>query len=197
MSPGFRFTERRFEKPRQLLPAALGRQGGRWADLGCGDGVFTAVLYQLLGPTSEIHAVDRDARALARLRRSFHASFPEASVQVMQADFRRPLDLPPLDGILMANSLHFIPDRERVEVLLPIVSHLVPGGRLVVVEYNARRGNFAVPHPLDPNGFLALAEQVGLEHGAISARTPSRFMGEMYTGTAEAPHKMEGNLARS
>ena len=38
-----------------------------WADLGCGDGVFTRALASLLVPGSTIHAMDRDPAALRAL----------------------------------------------------------------------------------------------------------------------------------
>jgi hypothetical protein len=54
----------------------------------------------------------------------------------------------------------------------------------MVVEYNTRRGNAAVPYPLDEWGFLALAEEAGLRQAGIVARIPSTFLGEMYAGMA-------------
>lgn len=161
--------------------------GGIWADLGCGDGIFTAALYSLLGPGNEIYAVDKKQRALEALVRNFASSYPGASPHPVRADFSRPLSLPPLDGLLMANSLHFV--RRKKPVLARLVNLLKPGGRLIVVEYNTNRGNFAVPHPLDEREFLALAGEVGLHDPIIMAKIPSSFLGEMYAGMALAePH---------
>jgi ubiquinone/menaquinone biosynthesis C-methylase UbiE len=98
----------------------------------------------------------------------------------MLADFTEPLSLPLLDGLLLANSLHFVIEKQAV--LGALVKLLKPGGRLVVVEYNTNQGNYAVPYPLDEHGFLRLAGAVGLEGAEIVARAPSTFLGEMYTG---------------
>jgi hypothetical protein len=68
--------------------------------------------------------------------------------------------------------------------LRSLVSRLKPAGRLVVVEYNTRRGNGAVPFPLPEEEFLALAATVGLAQAEIRARVPSTFLGEMYTRVA-------------
>lgn len=156
---------------------------GTWADLGCGDGIFTAALYTLLRPGSEIYAVDKRQGALETLIRNFAASYPGASPHPVRADFARPLSLPSLDGLLMANSLHFV--RRKKPVLAQLVNLLKPGGRLIVVEYNTDRGNFAVPHPLDERQFQALAGEVGLHNPEILAKIPSSFLGEMYAGMAQ------------
>src|SRR5271169_2859486 len=91
-----------------LLRPGLGGKaghGGLWADLGAGTGAFTLALAELLGPSTVIHAVDRDARALRSLAGTVEAKFPRVST--IHADFSDEVPLPPLDGILMANSLHF------------------------------------------------------------------------------------------
>ena len=84
--------------------------GGRWADIGCGDGVFTQLLLEWLTPGSTVIAVDRDQGALRRLEREVSKG-EHNTVQTLQADFTHRLPLPgakPLDGILLANSLHFV-----------------------------------------------------------------------------------------
>ena len=82
----------------------------------------------------------------------------------------------------MANSLHFV--RHKEPVLRQLVTLLKPGGRLVLVEYNAGRGNCAVPYPLAEREFLQLVTKVELGDARIVARAPSTFLGEMYTGVA-------------
>ncbi len=170
---------RRIEKARKLIQPGIPGPGGAWADLGCGDGIFTSVLHTLIQPGDDIYAIDKDRRALQALARNFAESYPEASLHPIHADFTHPVTLPPLDGLVMANSLHFVKDKRPI--LAQIIRLLKPGGRLIVVEYNARRGNFAVPYPLDEAGFLALARQVGLREARILVKIPSSFLGEMYS----------------
>ena len=171
---------RRIKKARSLIGPGVEGQDGSWTDLGCGDGIFTAALYTLLDMGSMIYAVDKKQSALDALVRNFVESYPDAAPQPIAADFTRELTLPLLDGLLMANSLHFV--RRKRPVLDQLVTLLKPGGRLIVVEYNTSRGNFAVPHPLDEAGFLALAREAGLRQPRILARIPSTFLGEMYAG---------------
>jgi ubiquinone/menaquinone biosynthesis C-methylase UbiE len=173
---------KRIEKAMILLRSGIPGPGGVWADVGCGDGIFTAALYRLIRPGGEIYGVDRSQHALRVLERDFRQSFPDASLHPVRADFTRPLALPPLDGLVMANSLHFV--RDKSPVLNRLVGLLKPGGRLIVVEYNTTRSNLAVPHPLDRTGFLTLAREAGLRQAQIQAKIPSTFLGEMYAGLA-------------
>ena len=180
MNSWIKQEQRRINKAQILLRPGVEGAGGTWADLGCGDGIFTYVLGQFLRPASEIYAVDKNRRALAALTRNFAELQLPTAVHPVLADFTHPLDLPPLDGLVVANALHFIKAKEPV--LQPLLNLLKPGGRLVVVEYNTSRGNYAVPYPLDETAFLALARRVGLTEPRIVARAPSTFLGEMYAG---------------
>ena len=178
---------RRIQKATALLGPGIPMPGGMWADFGCGDGVFTLALHSLIGPDGEIYAVDRDRHALDALMRHCAESSPDAVIHPLQADFTRPLTLPPLDGLVMANSLHFA--QAKAVVLRQLASLLKPGGRLIVVEYNTSRGSSAVPYPLDERDFLKLAGEAGLRDARVIARIPSSFMGEMYAGLAWAIQK--------
>jgi SAM-dependent methyltransferase len=152
---------------------------GTWADLGSGEGAFTLALADLLHGQGSIYSVDRDARALAAQERAMRRRFPHASVTYRAADFTAPLDLPPLDGILMANSLHFV--RDKVPLLKRLLAHLRPGGRFVLVEYDSDRGNAWVPYPLSFPSWLRLADEVGLVDTRRLATVPSRFLGAIFS----------------
>lgn len=180
MNPWAEREARRIGKARMLLQPAVAHLNGTWADLGCGEGIFTAALHSLLQPEHKIYAVDKNRRSLKALARNFAESYPEAVIQPVHADFARPLSLTALDGLIMANSLHFI--KKKKDVLAQLIRLLKPGGRVIVVEYNTGRGNFAVPYPLDETAFLNLARALGLAGVRIVAKIPSTFLGEMYAG---------------
>lgn len=159
--------------------------GAVWADLGSGRGAFTLALADLLGPGATIHSVDRDRHVLDEQRDVMRARFPGTAVRHIAADFTRPLDLPPLDGIVMANALHFVRDKEAT--LRLIRSYLRPpqgndpGGRMILVEYNADEGNAWVPYPLAYPTWEALSRRCGFRHTRLLATTPSRFLREIYS----------------
>ncbi len=162
-----------------LLRRAVSGPGGRWADLGSGDGAFTLALRDLAGPDAEIFSVDRDRDRLDRQRASFAARFPRSNVHFIRADFTQPLELPPLDGLVMANSLHFF--RDKIALLRQVGAYLKDQGRLVVVEYNVDSGNVWVPHPFSFETFRRLAASAGFAEPPLLATVPSRFLHEIYS----------------
>ncbi len=154
--------------------------GGRqWADLGSGEGAFTLALADLLGPTGTIHSVDRDRRALGVQARALRDRFPGTSVTSVVADFATALELPPLDGIVMANSLHF--ERDKLGVLGLVLGYLRPGGRLLLVEYDSDTGNRWVPYPLSFHTWSSLSAAAGFRDTRRLASHPSRFLGSIYS----------------
>ena len=163
---------------RQGVPAA----GGVWADLGAGSGAFTLALAELAGPGAVIYAVDKDRGALRQLAGAMQARFPDVTLHTLAADFTQPLALPPLAGIVMANSLHFV--RRKEPVLEAVRGYLRPEGRLLLVEYNTDRGNVWVPHPLSYPTWEQLAVRCGFARTELLATRPSSFLGEFYAAAS-------------
>ncbi len=150
-----------------------------------GSGAFTLALADVLGPDGEIWSVDRDAAALREQQAAMLQRFPSARVTYLTRDFTTSLELPPLDGIVMANSLHFV--RDQAGVLARLVPLLVAGGRFVLVEYDADGGNSWVPHPISLRRWRTLAADAGLIDVREIGRRPSRFLGSIYSALALRP----------
>lgn len=164
-------------RPANLSPSAP------FADLGAGSGAFTLALRELLGPSADIYAVDRDRGRLAELERAYRTRFDDSrNLKIISADFARAIDLPALDGVLMANSLHFFRNKEKV--LRHVSSFLKPNGLLLLVEYNVDRGNPWVPHPLSFETFRELAPRAGFSEPRLLAKHPSSFLHEFYSALA-------------
>lgn len=169
----------------RLLRGGIPEPGGTWADLGSGTGAFTLALAEIIGPHGEIFSVDRDRRALERQGHRMLARFPEVKIHYVTADYTRPLSLPPMDGIVMANTLHFLP---RKDAVLQLVSaYLKPGGRLLLVEYNVDRGNQWVPYPFSYRTWEGLSQHNGFQDTQKLASRPSRFLGEIYSAVSRKP----------
>lgn len=165
-----------------LIEDGVTERGGRWADLGSGEGAVTLALADVLGPGSHITAVDRDSGALRRLERD---RFPAVAIETMPEDFTRPVALANLDGIVMANSLHFI--RDKAPVLGSVRKMLRRGGTLIVVEYGSDRGNPWVPHPFTYQRWETMAAQAGFVKTRLLRTIPSRHLGSLYAAASVSP----------
>ena len=163
----------------RLIAEGVAGGGPTWADLGSGTGAFTLALADLLGPTGTIWSVDRNASALREQARALGAQFPGPALRQLVADFTLALDLPPVDGVVMANSLHFV--RDKLPVLRLVRGYLRDGGRLVLVEYDADHGNPWVPFPLSFATWRDLATGAGFVDTRRLHTVPSRFLGSIYS----------------
>jgi hypothetical protein len=139
----------------------------------------------LLGSGAQIVAVDRDARALHENSRRVARAFPATDIGTVVGDFRAALALPPLDGLVAANSLHFVPRQDQAEVMWRLAHDLKPGGLFLVVEYDTDSGNHWVPHPFSARSWPQLAESAGLVDARYLTRVPSRFLGGIYSACAQ------------
>ena len=167
----------------RLLQPGIDSPGGVWADLGSGRGAFTLALADLIGQDGRIFSIDRDRWALEAQARTMQSRFPSIHVEYLQADFRQTLELPPLDGVVMANSLHF--QRGQEKVVSQVRRYLKPGGRLLIVEYNIERGNPAVPYPVPFTTWVKLANRQGFSRTWLLATRPSSFLKEIYSACSE------------
>src|ERR1700740_3340826 len=76
-----------------------------WADLGCGSGLFTQALASLLNNNSTIYAVDKNIGTFKKFSTS-------VSIELLRLDFiTANLSLTNLDGVIMANSLHYVKEK--------------------------------------------------------------------------------------
>lgn len=168
-----------------LLRNGIPEAGGVWADFGSGRGAFTLALAELIGPTGEVYSIDKDRGSLLQQERTMKVQFPQVTAHFMQADFTKPLDVPQLDGLVIANALHFL--RRKDEAIQLLGSYLRPDGRFLVVEYNTDRGNHWVPHPFSYGTWESLARRNGLINTQLLATVPSRFLGQIYSAISFRP----------
>ncbi|HEX7121670.1 MAG TPA: methyltransferase domain-containing protein [Gemmatimonadaceae bacterium] len=171
-----------------LIADAVGDAGVVWADLGAGQGTFTQALANLLGPSGHVYALDRDPDAVAALRRlAARASASGlAPISVVRGDFTNQADLASipesLDGILLANALHFVPDAGAV--LARLVRLIRPGGRVLLVEYDQPVANPWVPYPIPIVALDALARAAKLEPFTVAAIRQSLYQERLYAAFA-------------
>lgn len=132
------------------IPEVTGKQV--WADLGAGRGLFSRALASRLPAGSTTHAVDKDARSLDAIVLPGNGII----LRKIAADFGT-LEFPTekFDGILMANSLHFI--AARGALLERLKGFLRASGRMIVVEYDTNSSNRWIPYPVSYQSLQELA----------------------------------------
>ena len=125
-------------------------------------------------------AVDRDLHALRRIGTPLASWAP---IRTHHADFTQPLKLTNLDGLLLANALHFVAQQERV--LRQLIGYLRPSGRVLFLEYDTEQVSPWNPYPLPLGRLQQLAVAAGLEAPYEVHRRPSIFGGrEFYAAVA-------------
>jgi ubiquinone/menaquinone biosynthesis C-methylase UbiE len=130
-----------------------------WADLGAGEGLFTKALADCLPADSKIIAIDRDAGSL----KTISVNRTDVELQTVEADLNKlPENLPPFDGIVIGNALHYIKDQ------LSFLRNLKTGclkksGVLILIEYDLEKSNPWVPYPINKTKLGSLCKESGFE----------------------------------
>ncbi|GAB3931776.1 class I SAM-dependent methyltransferase [Larkinella terrae] len=146
-----------------------------WADLGCGSGLFTFALAHYLPAGSRIYALDQNNPLKPEIRPNGVEVVPR------QKDFvRDELELPALDGILMANALHYVADKPGF--LRKLQTYLKPNGRFLIVEYDTDKPVPTwVPYPISFASLTRLVTTAGYSTIEKLGERPSRYgTGNMY-----------------
>ena len=134
-------------------------------------------LAQLVAPGSTIYAVDFDQRALEEIPDQYDG----VEIRKTVADIGSPsLRLPAVDGILTANTLHFIQEQQVfLRRLLSVTD------RFLVVEYERSKPNRWGLYPVGFERLRQLFTWAGVERVEKLATRPSLFGGTMYSALAE------------
>lgn len=162
-----------------IRPAfAADRSLQTWADLGCGTGLFTKALAALLGPESKIYAIDNEDQLINR-------EGGTGAIEFIKADFisdTLPFSL--LNGFVMANSFHYVKD--KASFINKIKHHLLPDGKLIIVEYDTTHANSWVPYPISFDRLTTLFADHGFEKiQKIGERNSIYRAGKMYACVIE------------
>jgi ubiquinone/menaquinone biosynthesis C-methylase UbiE len=147
-----------------------------WADLGCGTGTFTLALASMLDSGSTIFAIDSDASALSQIPETYN----QTEIVKIKADFvNTGLPFDRLDGFLMANSLHFVKDKEAfLKKLKPCLN---TDACLLIIEYETNTPNIWVPYPVDFQSLKSLFTKSGYsEISKLNTRTSIYGNRQMY-----------------
>ena len=114
---------------------------------------FALAVASLLAPGSVIHAIDKDERSLSQIPDRYQdVTIRKEVVDLGKSD----LSLPALNGMPIANFLHFIKHQGDFIARLRTLSE-----RLLVAEYDGRPPSPWVPYPLGLSALRALLLERG------------------------------------
>jgi SAM-dependent methyltransferase len=141
-----------------------------WADLGCGDGTFTLALAELLVSGSTIHAIDLDGSAL----RGIPSARRSVRIRTHRGDFtKQPWPFAGLDGILMANSLHYVEDQEAF--IRTCEERMKSPRRFLIVEYDTSHASRWLPYPVSQTRLNDLFKHAGYSSIKVLRSRPSVY----------------------
>lgn len=145
------------------------KHAARWADLGAGSGLFTRALASLLPASSVVYGVDKkDIPDPMRTTNGVELIF-------RRFDFEKDgWDMEELDGILMANSLHYVMD--KVALVKKMRGYLKKDGVFMIVEYDQNEVISSwVPYPISFAHLVHLFESCGYATIQKLGERPSRY----------------------
>lgn len=123
------------ERTELLLKALKFSPGERVADIGAGTGYHTRRIAKLVGPTGKVFAVDIQPEMLQALTNKLAGQGITNVVAVLGTESDPKLPTGGVDTILMVDVYHEFADPH--EMVASMCRALVPGGRMVFVEFRA------------------------------------------------------------
>ena len=125
-----------WQKPEALV-AALGLTPGMTvADLGAGTGYFSRYLSRAVGDTGTVFAVDTEPNLVAHLRERAEQEDTANVIPVLASFDDSRLPRGAVDLVLIVDTFHHLD--HRLEYLKRLGRVLKPGGRVVVVDWQAK-----------------------------------------------------------
>ena len=151
-----------------LIQKGIPKNAATWADIGAGTGTFTLALQEIL-EKGIIYAVDKNPHALWKLPLN-----DPVKIEIIEGDFFKKIDLPKVDGIIMANALHYAP--APITVLKNMLTHLKPEGTFILVEYETKTPRPPwIPFPISFTHFKNIALETGLSEPIEIGRANSLY----------------------
>jgi predicted methyltransferase len=166
-----------WQRPAEVFDALRVKPGNRVADIGCGFGYFTFRLATRVGAEGKVYAVDIDKEAIDKVRQRKEREKLTQVEPILgeSSDPHLPNDL---DAVLIVDSYHEF--REYDQTMQAVFRALKPGGRLVIIDGEARSGRPRVEyhrlHSIPPE----LVREEVARHGFVFKETRPGFYDAEY-----------------
>jgi SAM-dependent methyltransferase len=136
-------------RPGEVIAALGVRPGAEAVDLCCGDGLFTVPLART---ARRVIAIDLDPEMLNKAREKL-AAVGVTNCEFVEGDAYAVVEMvrDPVDFVLMANTFHGVPEKERLAHA--VASVLKPQGRFAVINWHRRprEQTIVLGQPRGPN----------------------------------------------
>lgn len=150
-----------------------GENPERWMELGCGKGTFTTALATMLAPGSHIVGVDKEVQQFQKIIGN------QVTVEFLRADFEfTSFDVFALDGILLANSMHYVQDKKSL--IKRLEKCFAMRRKFLIVEYDTLSSNHWVPYPIDFISLEAMFTGFGYLVSKLGERPSLYGSGNLY-----------------
>ncbi len=157
-----------------LIQHPTSQQKSIWADLGCGTGLFTNALSQIIAEQSIIYAVDKNKLSLNKVSVKSGIELKKTALNFISDE----LPFNNLSGIMMANSFHFVKD--KITFINKASGCLDANGYFIMIEYDTDISNFWVPYPISFNQLQKFFTQYNCIAEKLQ-EIPSRYNGIIYS----------------
>lgn len=173
--------------PMEVIEAAFGALSGkRLVDIGCGGGALTGALTKR---GANVSGVDPNAEAVAAAR----AAAPEAEFHVAPGE-SLPFADASVDGAILVNSLHHIPQAVMGQALLEAARICRNDGTVVIVEPCTHGSFFEALRPVEDETQVRLQAQEAIKHALETG--PFRLQSDLVLIREETFADVEAFLAR-
>lgn len=154
---------------KDLLNKADIEHNGHWAVYGLAYSECLFALADILGLDGKLEAVGRQKKK-SKINSQSDVS---ATIRVHEENLEKAKIFSDLDGILLLHSLHQI--ENQLEFLAEVIQGIKKDGKLIVIDFNSRRGNPWLKHPVPIGRLNWLSRKLGLPKPKILAKHKKRF----------------------
>lgn len=168
----------------QLIPpGSIVAKPQYWLELGCGTGTFTYALAHRLPANSSILAIDRSVQQLH--------STADVSITFQQADMRQFTPTKPVNGVLLANSLHYVEEQELF--LKKMMQWFQQDIQILLIEYDTEQSSHWLPWPVSKQKVASFANRMSLSITFLGQRASVYQRSQIYSAQLVSNNKIKNH----